>query len=315
MNASLVSIGIPNYNYAHYIENALNSIANQTYKNIEIIIVDDCSTDHSLSVIENWMNNYSGVMHIKLIKNNSNAGLTKVCNQVLQHAKGKYFQTLDADDIILPEKIEKQVKLLDTLKNTAFVYSNISVVNQEGLVIHPDYLGRINYDKDKMPSGNIFSRLFEFNFIPLPSVLVNTAYAKKVGGFDESLQVQDYYLWLKLSEKYDALYMPGITAMYRVHDSSMSNSSATNPRSVDSVLNIKFRYYKKGNDDIKKQIKKNIYFSAPYLYKHNYPSAMYWLKKNLLLNPSLKSVMYYAAKKLGVPFSLITIIKARISNG
>lgn len=313
MNVPLVSIGIPNYNYAHYIENALNSVANQTYKNIEIIIVDDCSIDNSIQVIEKWMSNYGGAMHIQLIKNKSNAGLTKVCNQVLQHAKGKYFQTLDADDIMLPEKIDMQVKLLDASKNTAFVYSNISVINEEGLVIHPDYLGRINYDKDSMPSGNIFNRLFEFNFIPLPSVLVNTAYANAMGGFDESLQVQDYYLWLKLSEKYDALYMPGITAMYRVHGSSMSNSSATNPRSVDSVLNIKFRYYKQSNDVIKKQIKKDIYFSAAYLYEHNYPSAGYWLKENLLLNPSFKSVMYYAAKKIGIPFSIIERLKRFMS--
>lgn len=309
----LVTVGIPNFNYSGYIMEALQSITNQTYKNIEIIIVDDCSTDNSIPVIEKWMNNYSGEMHIQLIKNKSNAGLTKVCNQILQHSKGKYFQTLDADDIILPEKIEMQIKLLDASKNTAFVYSNISVINHEGLVIHPDYLGRINYDKDSMPSGNIFNRLFAFNFIPLPSVLVNTAYAKEVGGFDESLQVQDYYLWLKLSKKYDALYMPGITALYRVHDSSMSNSLATNPRSVDSVLNIKFRYYSQSNDVIKKQIKKDIYFSAAYLYEHNYPSAGYWLKENLLLNPSFKSVMYYAAKMLGIPFTFIGGLKRFLS--
>jgi glycosyltransferase involved in cell wall biosynthesis len=65
----LVTIGIPNFNYAHYIEEALNSVASQTYPNIEMIIVDDCSADNSVAVIENWIQNYSGRFVISFIKN------------------------------------------------------------------------------------------------------------------------------------------------------------------------------------------------------------------------------------------------------
>ena len=313
-NLPLVSIGIPNFNYAHFITNALESVVNQTYTNIELIIVDDVSTDNSIEVIEDWIGRNIGIIKIKFIKNRVNVGLTKACNVILQNAEGKYFQTLDADDLLCSDKIQNQVNLLEASNKSAWIYSNISVIDETGEIIHPDYLGRIGYNKDDMPIGNIHSQLFDFNFIPLPSVLINTAYAKSVGGFDENVQVQDYYMWLKLSEQFETLYMPGITAMYRAHQSSMSNSTITSARSIESVLKIKYRYYSTSDKIIREKIKKDIYFSAAYLYEFDYPSARHWLKLNLLLNPSIKSFMYFIAKCVGVPYSFIDRLKAKIAE-
>jgi alpha-1,3-rhamnosyltransferase len=219
----LVTIGIPNYNYGHFVIEALNSVVNQSYPNIELIIVDDLSSDNSIEIIEKWIKDYTGNIQIKFIKNKTNVGLTKVCNIILEYSSGKYFQPLDADDILLPEKIEKQVPILENSPKTAVVYSNTMVINDLGEVTNPDYCSRIRYDSTRMPSGRIFKDLLIFNFISLPSVLINTQYAREVGGFDETVKVQDYYLWLKLSEKYLISYVPATFAKYRVHDSSMSN--------------------------------------------------------------------------------------------
>lgn len=310
----LVSIGVPNFNYSRYICFALNSIVEQSYQNIEIIIVDDCSTDNSITVIENWIYKYSGGMHIKFIKNKSNLGLTEVCNIVLENSRGKYFQTLDADDLLLPGKIERQVELLEENANAAFIYSDIGLINETGKIIKKSYLQHIRYDENKMPAGNIFKALFNFNFVPLPSVLVNTAMARSVGGFDETLQVQDYYLWLQLAEKNEVIFLKENTALYRMHSTSMSNSNKTNPRSVDSVLQIKYRYYQKSSAAIKKIIRKDILFSAVYLYENKYASAGYWLKKNLLLNFGFKSVVYFFANKAGIPFSFFNSIKQKLTK-
>jgi len=305
----LVTIGIPNFNYAHYIEEALNSVASQTYPNIEMIIVDDCSTDNSVAVIENWIQNYSGTFIINFVKNETNLGLTKSCNVILKSAKGKYFQTLDADDLLLPEKIEKQVALMEPEINAAFVYSNIEIIDENGKIINSDYLQQIGYDENKMPQGNIFEALFDFNFVPLPSILINTEMALAAGSFDEKQQVQDYYMWLKLSEKHEVLYLKEKTAYYRSHHSSMSRSAKTNPRSVESVLNIKYRYFKSSSKAIQKIIKNNIHFSAAYLYEHKIASAAKWLKKDLIYNPGLKSFGYFVAIHLGIPFSFFNAIK------
>jgi hypothetical protein len=166
-----------------------------------------------------------------------------------------------------------------------------------------------------MPCGNIFEQLFDFNFIPLPSVLINTNMARQAGGYDNSLQVQDYYLWLKLAEKFSVIYLPVATAFYRVHGKSMSNNSISNTRSIESVLRIKYDYYQKVNPRIQKIIKKNIHFSTVIFYKHKYPYAGIWLKRDLLLNPGIKSFVYYISYKLGIPFGFFNSLKKYPKSG
>lgn len=309
----LVTIGIPNYNYARFIIKCLNSIVLQTYENIQIIVVDDCSTDDSIQKIEEWMNAYKGNMSVRLIKNSVNLGLTKNCNLILKNAQGKYFQPLDADDYLLPTKIEKQVGILENDQYTAMVYSNTAVINEIGEITNPDYCARIRYDKHNMPFGKIKESLLIFNFISLPSVLINTEYARQVGGFDENLRVQDYYMWLKLAEKYLIRYIPETLAYYRVHSSSMSSHLSTSPASADSVLKIRYHYYQECDADLRKILARGIQFGSVFLYKNKYPSAKKWLKIAFKLNPGLKPFIYSLAIRIGVPFSFFEIIKGKIA--
>jgi len=313
-NAPLVSIGIPNFNYAHYVTQALNSVAGQDYENIEVIIIDDFSTDNSIQVIENWIQNYSGSFKILFLKNTANSGLTKICNQLLRSASGKYIQFLDADDWILPGKISKQVELLETVNDAALVYSDVAIINENGKLTGEDYLGRIGYEKSEMPSGSIHQQLFDFNFIPLPSVLVVKRLIDEAGGFDELLGVQDYYMWLKLTEKYKAIYMSQSSAVYRVHDNSMSNSIFTNPRSVDSVLSIKYNYYKSASKIIRNKILESIHYSSVYLYKAQYPTASKWLKIDFKLNPGVKNIIYLTASSFGIGYSFFEKLKSMFAG-
>ena len=306
----LVTIGIPNYNYGHFISEALNSVVKQTYPNIELIIVEDVSSDNSIEIIENWIRSYTGKIQINFIKNKKNLGLTKVCNIILDNASGKYFQPLDADDILLPEKIERQVAILENSPNTAMVYSNVMVINDSGKVINPDYCSRINYDSTNMPSGWIFNDLLAFNFISLPSVLVNTKYAREMRGFDETLLVQDYYMWLRLSEKYQVSYISATLGQYRVHDVSMSNLPASNYRFAESVITLKYRYFKTSNSELKKVIAKNIQNSSVYLYEHNHPNTKKWLSIAFRLNPGFKTATYFLSIRLGIPFAFFKMLKS-----
>ena len=310
----LVTIGIPNYNYSKYISLALDSVAEQDYENIEVIMVDDCSTDNSIEVIQSWISNYRGNKKITFIRNKENMGLTKVCNLLLTNASGKYFQPLDADDILFPQKISRQVELLEAHENAAFIFSNAFVINDAGEIIQDDYLARINYNKDKIPSGRVHEKLLEFNFVSLPTVLIRTEKAREVGGFDESLQVQDYYMWLKLTEQYEGLYMNAVTAKYRVHANSMGTSNTTNTRSSDSILNIKYRYYHQSSSEIKKIIQTNIQNTSVYLYKQDYPTAKKWIRIAFFLQPGAKTFFYYIFSVLNIPFSFIQKIKRVVNN-
>lgn len=307
----LVTIGVPNYNYAHFIIRTLESVARQDYPNIELVIVDDCSTDNSIAVIETWIENYKGNIRTRFIKNNFNNGLTANCNLILKNASGKYIQFLDADDLILPGKIKTQVEQMEVLEVAALIYSDVFVIDEKDEIIENSYLNSIGYNKSIMPSGKIQEQLFDFNFIPLPSVLVRTAYIHEASGFDETLSVQDYYLWLKITEKHTVIYMPGPTAMYRVHAHSMSNSRSTNPRSVDSILTINYRYYKNANELIRKKIKRTIHNSAAHLYKLKYPTAKKWLQVDFFLNPGLKTALYFLGRQLGIPYLFFEKLKSK----
>jgi len=305
----LVTIGIPNYNYCHFVVDCLNSVINQTYQNLEIIIIDDCSSDNSVQLIERWINENKKNIQIKFIKNSVNHGLTKNCNIILENARGKYFQPLDADDKIAPDKIRKQVQLLESNPNFALVYSNVSVINEYGEITDSDYCSRIGYDKLNMPNGKIFNNLIEFNFISLPSVLINTEYAKSEGGFDESLQVQDYYMWLKLAEKYKIQYVSENLAYYRVHEASMSNKITTYLASTDSVLRLKYRYYPLINSEQRKRMAKNIQNASVHLYEYKYWTYKKWISIAFYLNPGFKTCLYFIAIRLAIPFSFFNKLK------
>lgn len=305
----LVTVGIPNYNYAHFIKETLDSVGAQTYPKIELIIVDDCSSDHSVEVIEQWIKAYKGNYKIHFIQNEQNLGLSKSSNVILKNASGKYFQLLDSDDAIYPFKISRQVEILENSPNAALVYSNVSVVNEAGEMINPDYCNRINYDKNNMPEGSVKDQLLEFNFITVHSALVHTGRAKAVGGFDETLVLQDYYMWLQLSEKYDIKFLNECTAFYRIHNASMSNNIQTNPDSVNSSITLKYRYFKNSNALIRKKIAKNIQFASVYLYQHKHRASKKWLTIAFHLNPGIKTFLYFCSIRLNIPFSFFNSIK------
>jgi acetyltransferase-like isoleucine patch superfamily enzyme len=298
----LVTIGIANYNDAGFVTQALNSVASQTYPNIELIIVDDGSTDNSMELIDNWMKDYKGNFPVKLIKNTAALGKPAVSNIILDNTSGKYYQILDADDIILPDKIQSQVSRLEKHKNSALIYSNIGVLNNENEIITDDYLKRIGYDEDNMPAGNVFNQLLKFNFIPNPSVLINTSLAEKIGGYDEMFQLHDYYLSLTLSEHYPVIYTKEVTA--RVHETSLSRDNKPNPDTIEDMLHLLSRYYYKGDREFRARFKKSVFNMAPHFYKNNYPSAKYWINRNVVLNPGFRSLRYYAAIHLGIPYTV-----------
>lgn len=318
MKLPLVTIGIPNYNYAAFVTHALNAVANQTYANCEMIIVDDCSRDNSVEVIENWIKSYQGNFEITFIKNSFSHGIAKVSNIILNKAAGKYYQILDADDVILPDKIANQVPIIEGHEKCAVVYSNISIINDEGEIINDDYLKRVGYDQNLMPSGNLFSDLLKFNFIPNPSTLIRTHFSRKIGGYDESIFIQDYYIYLSLSEHFDFIYQKDVTASYRLHGTSLSNNNHKSAAKIsEGVLMLLLRYYKKScplnqGEDVKfkAQFRNNVFNMAPYFYKHNHPTAKYWLLQNFRLNPGFRSIGYLVAFSIGIRYAFFEKIKS-----
>ncbi|UNC93581.1 glycosyltransferase family 2 protein [Candidatus Contubernalis alkaliaceticus] len=203
-----VSIIIPTRNRAQLLKTSLKSVQAQTYKNYEVLVVDDCSTDGTLDVVKNYQKQGMDIVYVKHL---SPRGGAAARNTAIKRSSGSMTAFLDDDDLWLPEKLEKQVKLLtDSRSETAAVYTGLRFCGESDNII-----------KDVLPEirGNIFERLLEKNYIgTLSSVLLRKEALFEVGGFDESLpSKQDLDLYLRISQKYEFDYIKEILVIYRKH--------------------------------------------------------------------------------------------------
>lgn len=218
----LVTVFVPSCNHEKYVLETLESIKNQTYKNYELIIIDDFSTDNTVAIIDKWIN--ENKFQCKFIKHSYNQGIIRTMNEFLENAKGKYYSGCASDDIWLPEKLEKQVKMLELSdENTALVFSDALLINSEGelyqnkfIAYHRQYLS--------LKSGNFFNELILGNFIPAMTVTLKTDIIRKIGNWDENLTYEDYDMWLRLASKYNFIYDEQPTAKYRLHNANLHNS-------------------------------------------------------------------------------------------
>lgn len=124
--SDLVSIIMPSYNTAQYIEKTIESVMEQTYTNWELIIVDDCSSDNTEKIVKGIKDE-----RIKFFKNERNSGAAISRNRALQLAKGRWIAFLDSDDIWVPEKLEKQIAFMED-NNIAFSYTNYEIIDESG---------------------------------------------------------------------------------------------------------------------------------------------------------------------------------------
>jgi glycosyltransferase involved in cell wall biosynthesis len=206
----LVSIIIPCYDYGKYVLDAIDSCLNNTYKNFEIIVVNDCSTDpYTNKVLSNLKKPKTRVInHIK------NKGLPAARNTGIKASRpGKYILPLDADDTINPDFIQKTVRVLEDRPNVGFVSTGRTHFGTQNLTHVP-------------PQYNFYDLLFQ-NLCSVTSLFRRKAW-EEVGGFNEKMQegYEDWDFWISLGEKgWHGYRIPDILFNYRKHGRSMINDS------------------------------------------------------------------------------------------
>jgi len=220
-SSPLVSVIAINYNFSAWLREALDSVRNQTYDNIELIIIDDHSTDNSVPLIQEWMTTYLG--SCRLIVNEKNMGVCATLNKAFSKATGKYISAIALDDIWMPDKTKIQVQIMESASaDTCVVYSDAYLIREDGS-LRDKYFMEIRNVKGA-PEGNIFEDLLTDNFIPAMSILLRMDCYKAIGNFDEQLVYEDYDMWLRLSKKYKFLYSDYRSVKYRIKDKSLSTS-------------------------------------------------------------------------------------------
>ena len=210
---SLVSIITPSYNSSKFINDCVNSVFSQTYKNWEMIIVDDVSTDRSVDIISTFCKQDARIQLHQLL-DNSGAAIAR--NKAIELAQGTFIAFLDSDDLWLPKKLEYQLDFM--LKNKySLSYTSYEIINEEG-----NLTNKIINCKDKLD----YKRMLYSNEIGCLTAMYNQDILGKIF-MPEIRKRQDYGLWLKIlkSEMY-AFGLTTVLAQYRNRSKSMSNNKA-----------------------------------------------------------------------------------------
>lgn len=233
-NEPLVSVVIPVFNSENYIADTINSVLNQTYSNLEIIVVDDCSTDNSYNILLDIALHDTRVRVFKNAKNFG--GPAQPRNIGLAESKGDFIAFLDADDIWFESKLEIQIEtmLLDDYNFTSTSQVN---VDDKGMVLSKKSI--LSKIKNGFFNKNKISDLIVWKYIALSSVVVRKDLLSD--GFSEEkdfISVEDYYLWLNLLVKKEVKYMyvDKELLFYRVSNNSLSNGVQKDRHRVKSLL-------------------------------------------------------------------------------
>lgn len=207
----LVSIIIPTYNTEKFIRDTLQSVQNQTYQNWEMILVDDASTDKTVSVIEEFAKNDDRIKLFKLEKNSGN-GFAR--NIAVEKASGKYIAYLDADDLWFPEKLEKQIEFLKA-NNLPFTFSFYDCIDEEGNLLKR---------RVEAPINLTYSKLFFCNYVGNLTAIYDADYFGKII-LEATQKRQDWRLWLTILKQIQVTKpVPEPLAFYRIRKNSISSS-------------------------------------------------------------------------------------------
>jgi teichuronic acid biosynthesis glycosyltransferase TuaG len=207
----LVSIITPSFNSEKFIAGTIQSVQNQTYHNWEMIIVDDCSSDKTVSIAEYFANNDNRITVYKLDKN-SGTGIAR--NTGLEKASGKYIAFLDADDLWKPNKLEIQVNFLRN-NNLPFTFSFYDCINEQGTELNK---------RVEAPRNLAYRQLFFCNYVGNLTGIYDVNYFGKIA-ISSIRKRQDWMLWLTILKKVkSANPIAESLAFYRIRENSISAS-------------------------------------------------------------------------------------------
>jgi glycosyltransferase involved in cell wall biosynthesis len=210
-SAPLVSVLMSVYNGERYLREAVDSILAQTFGDFEFLIVDDGSTDGTAGILASCSDS-----RIRLIRNETNLGLTRSLNRGLTLARGKYIARQDADDVALPERLAVQVDHLEAHPEVIALGGRLCFIDSDG--------ARIGEEARVVDHEDIVAQLMQgIGAVPHPAVVMRTDAVRQVGGYREEFRAaQDVDLWLRLAECGQLANLEQVIAYYRVHEEQVS---------------------------------------------------------------------------------------------
>ena len=222
-----VSVIMNCFNCSKYLEEAIDSVYAQTYKNWEIIFWDNASTDNSAEIARKYDDK------LRYFSSDKTVPLGHARNFALGKARGEYIAFLDCDDVWLPNKLEMEIEIFDTKRDVMLVYSNCYIVDSDGNTI------KTAFESQKPARGRIFNELLSrYNFIALLTVVIKKEVLDEIGLFRDDYKIAaDYDLFLKIAYLHPIDYVELPLAKYRVHEDNFSRNLDVGIKEVFEIMN------------------------------------------------------------------------------
>lgn len=219
MKEPLVSVICLSYNHERFVKEAIRSVLNQTYKNIEIIVVDDASNDSSQKVIRKLVVEFPAIQFLPIEKN---VGNCKAFNLGFALSKGDFIIDFATDDAMMIDRIAKQIDRFQSLpQDVGIVFTDANYVNEEGKFLrqHYAYLFRNGLLKE-VPQGDVYAKILSRYFIASPTMMVRRGVFEEIVGYDETLAYEDFDFWVRSSRSFKYFFLnESLTKIRRVGNS------------------------------------------------------------------------------------------------
>lgn len=242
-----ISIIMPVLNGEKYISEAIESILAQTYKDYELIVVDDGCTDRTYELVEG----FSKRMNAKCIHHQGNQGIARSVNDGIRAVAGNFIAFLDHDDVWFPDFLETQVAHLNAHPDVGMVHADFQTIDDVGNVLEASVA---TCRKRARPCGYVFSALFLDSFVVGNSVLIRKECLDRVGGFDESLRWGDYHLWMRIARQYKVDYTDRVLTQYRQHAAQQTRDASVRPVQSDSAGLMAIRKILETYPEVRKEL-------------------------------------------------------------
>jgi glycosyltransferase involved in cell wall biosynthesis len=214
-----ISVLIPSFNYAHYLPAAIQSVLSQSFVDLELIITDDCSTDGSRGIAEEWTRIDD---RVAVVAHDTNRGLSAARNSGFAKSSGSLIALCDADDIWSVDKLKVQLECFHKQPDVGVVHSDAIVIDSKGNPTGQRYSSRF-HGKDQKCSGRLFDQFCLRNFVCNSSVVLKRECLTYAGGFDPRLRsLEDWVCWARVSRRYCFGYIDHPLLQYRVHPANLS---------------------------------------------------------------------------------------------
>lgn len=218
VDTGTISVLMSVYNDAEYVGRAVESIINQSYGEFEFLITNDCSSDGSRGILEHYAERDKRII---LVDNEKNIGLTKSLNRMIERARNPFLARMDADDIAMPDRLERQIEVFRYKSEVDIVFGDTVLIDKNGAEICPSW---------RPDEKTILEVLPNRCYIPHPTVMMRKEAVQAVGGYDEEFWTgQDKDLWLRmLNTEKSFFYLSDTLLKYRINPDSVRGHTNDN---------------------------------------------------------------------------------------